>query len=298
MTRDNECRIRIVDVAIYTYKRVVCVCLSACLSVCFLSATRHLSTLRRCLRVAESRISRRRDRPRAPRGQACTARARARMPYNFSTKKSLRWCLSKTKPYARACCRIRNCRDFQKKGKKKTNMPLPKFSLQFAFSWSFYFSNRTESYLIFGRSRPWSARILYKVKRTCETRKVIKKCVRPDGLTKLRFYSLFCRPIKIHPVTKLLIKKTMSYLSYLWVFISLSLFISLFLYLYPSFYLSLSLSFHLSFFLSPSLSLFLSLPPPLSLFLSLSLSLPPPIETVTLTVHTDTQPIANQHCPL
>ena len=29
---------------------------------------------------------------------------------------------------------------------KKTNMPLPKFSLQFAFSWSVYFSNRTESY--------------------------------------------------------------------------------------------------------------------------------------------------------
>ena len=30
--------------------------------------------------------------------------------------------------------------------KKNTNMPLPKFSLQFAFSWSIYFSNRTESY--------------------------------------------------------------------------------------------------------------------------------------------------------
>ena len=30
--------------------------------------------------------------------------------------------------------------------RKKTNMPLPKFSLQFAFSWSVYFSNRTESY--------------------------------------------------------------------------------------------------------------------------------------------------------
>ena len=62
---------------------------------------------------------------------------------------------------ARACCRVRNCRDFLKKGKKKTNMPLPKFSLHFAFSWSVYFSNRTESYLIFGRSRPWSARLLY-----------------------------------------------------------------------------------------------------------------------------------------
>ena len=30
--------------------------------------------------------------------------------------------------------------------KKKTNIPLPKFSLQFAFSWSVYFSNRTEPY--------------------------------------------------------------------------------------------------------------------------------------------------------
>ena len=30
--------------------------------------------------------------------------------------------------------------------KKKTNMPLPKFSLQLAFSWSVYFPNRTESY--------------------------------------------------------------------------------------------------------------------------------------------------------
>ena len=34
----------------------------------------------------------------------------------------------------------------KKKGKKKTNMPLPKFILQFAFSWSVYFSNRTEFY--------------------------------------------------------------------------------------------------------------------------------------------------------
>ena len=41
------------DAFIYTYKRVVCVCLLVCWFVCFLSATRHLSTLRRCLRVAE-----------------------------------------------------------------------------------------------------------------------------------------------------------------------------------------------------------------------------------------------------
>ena len=47
---------------------------------------------------------------------------------------------------ARMLSYIGNCRDFRKKGKKKTNMLLPKFSLQFAFSWSVYFSNRTESY--------------------------------------------------------------------------------------------------------------------------------------------------------
>ena len=95
--------------------------------------------------------------PRA-RAQACRARARARMPCNFSTKKLYADTFQKQLAvHARACCRIRNCRDFQKKGKKKSNMPLPKFTLQFAFSWSVYFSNRTESYLIFGRSRPWSA---------------------------------------------------------------------------------------------------------------------------------------------
>ena len=46
-----------------------------CLFVCFLSATRHLSTLRRCLRVAESRS--RCGRPRAS-GQAHAQREHAR----------------------------------------------------------------------------------------------------------------------------------------------------------------------------------------------------------------------------
>ena len=63
------------------------------------------------------------------------------------------------KPYARAHAVVYVTAEiFKKKGEKKTNMPLPKFSLQFAFSWIVYFSNRTESSLIFGRSRPWSAR--------------------------------------------------------------------------------------------------------------------------------------------
>ena len=125
---------------LYLYKSSVC--LSVCLFVCFLSATRHLSTLRRCLRVAESR-SRRRERPHA-RGQAHAQREHARACRTTSQQKNR--CADAFQKQlavrARVCCRLRNCRDFQ----KKTNMPLPKFSLQFAFSWSVYFSNRTESY--------------------------------------------------------------------------------------------------------------------------------------------------------
>ena len=135
-----------------------------CLLVCLLfigHTTLILSTLRRCLRVLRSESSQAvaggparaagkrmhsAESTRAHAVQLLNEKIGALMPFKNKTVR------------ARACCRIRNCRDFQKKGKKKTNMPLPKFSLQFAFSWSVYFSNRIESYLIFGRSRPWSAR--------------------------------------------------------------------------------------------------------------------------------------------
>ena len=114
----------------------------------------------------------RRGRPRAT-GQACTARARARMLYNFSTNNSYAEAPFKNKT-VRAHAVVYVTAEIFKKGKKKTNMPPPKFSLQFAFSWSLYFSNRTEcpwfnlicnftfSYLIisktFGRKRlrTWS----------------------------------------------------------------------------------------------------------------------------------------------
>ena len=112
---------------IYTYKRVVCVCWFVGLSVCFLSATRHLSTLRRCLRVLREQPSRR-GRPRARGGQAHAQQAstRARMPYNFSTKKIAALMPFKNKTVrVRACCRIRNSRDYQKKGKRKPTCHFP-----------------------------------------------------------------------------------------------------------------------------------------------------------------------------
>ena len=56
-----------------------------CWFVCFLSATRHLSTLRRCLREQESRS--RRGRPRA-RGQACTCESTRAHAVQLLNKKS------------------------------------------------------------------------------------------------------------------------------------------------------------------------------------------------------------------
>ena len=95
-----------------------------------------------CGAASESESRSRRGRPRAS-GQASTARARARMPYNFSTKKSYADAFQKQNR-TRAHAVVYVTAEIFKKGKKKTNMPLPKFSLQFAFSWSVYFSNRTE----------------------------------------------------------------------------------------------------------------------------------------------------------
>ena len=74
-----------------------------CLLVCLLfighTTFVHFAALPPSVRESRSR----RGRPRARGGQACTCEStRACIPYNFSTKKSLRWCLSKRKPYARA----------------------------------------------------------------------------------------------------------------------------------------------------------------------------------------------------
>ena len=102
------------------------VCLSVCLSVCFLSATRNLSTLRRCLRVLREQPSRR-GRPRAARASVCTARARART-FRTTSQRKYRCADAFQKQLAvraRACCRIHNCRDFQKKGKRKPTCHFP-----------------------------------------------------------------------------------------------------------------------------------------------------------------------------
>ena len=107
---------------IYTYKRVVCVCLFVGLLVCFLSATRHLSTLRRCLRVRESRS--RRGRP-ARAGKYALARASVRMLYNFSTKKLYADAFQKqNRTRAHAVVYV-TAEIFKKKGKRKPTCHFP-----------------------------------------------------------------------------------------------------------------------------------------------------------------------------
>ena len=132
--------------SIYTYKRVVCVCLLVCWFVCFLSATRHLSTLRRCLRVAERAGAVVAGGPARARGQAHAQRehARAHAVQLLNVKiAALIYDAFQKQSRTRAHAVVYVTGEIFK---KKTNMPLPKFSLQFAFSWSVYFSNRTESY--------------------------------------------------------------------------------------------------------------------------------------------------------
>ena len=127
--RKHSCRCKTVEgpdiVIIYTYKRVVCVCLLVCLSVCFLSATRHLSTLRRCLRVLREQPSRR-GRPRARAGKRMHSESTRAHAVQLLNEKIAALMPFKNKTVrARACCRIRNCRDFQKKGKRKPTCHFP-----------------------------------------------------------------------------------------------------------------------------------------------------------------------------
>ena len=123
-------------------------CLLVCLLVCFLSAARHLPTLRRCLRVAERAGAVVAGGP-ARAGKRMHLREHARACRTASLRKNR--CADQLMPFKNKSVRARMLSytylpRVSKKGKKETNMPLHMFSLQFAFSWSVYFSNRTESY--------------------------------------------------------------------------------------------------------------------------------------------------------
>ena len=100
-------------------------CLSVGLSVFFLSATRHLSTLRRCLRVLREQPSRR-GRPRARAGKRMHSESTRAHAVQLLNEKIAALMPFKNKTVrAGACCRIRNCRDFQKKGKREPTCHFP-----------------------------------------------------------------------------------------------------------------------------------------------------------------------------
>ena len=102
-------------------------CLSVGLLVCllFIGHTR-FPTLRRCLRVLRGQPGRR-GRPRTLRGQACTCEStRANSVQLLNEKNRCADAFQKqNRTRARAFCRIRNCRDFLKKGKRKPTCHLP-----------------------------------------------------------------------------------------------------------------------------------------------------------------------------
>ena len=113
---------------IYTYKRVVCVYLLVCWFVCLSSFYRPHDICPLCGAASEwpreqepsSRAARREraspctcESTRAHAVQLLYERIAELMPFK---NKSVR---------ARACCRIRNCRDFQKKGKRKPTCHFP-----------------------------------------------------------------------------------------------------------------------------------------------------------------------------
>ena len=104
---------------IYTYKRAVCVCLFVCLLFIGHMTFVHFAALPTSVREQPSR----RGRPRGRASMHLEEHARAcRTTYQ---RKNLCADAFHKQNRTRACCRIRNCRDFQKKGKRKPTCHFP-----------------------------------------------------------------------------------------------------------------------------------------------------------------------------
>ena len=100
-------------------------CLLVCWFVRFLSATRHLSTLRRCLRVAERAGAVVAGGPARAAGKRMHSESTRAHAVQLLKEKNRCADAFQKQNRARACCRRRNCRDFQKKGKRKPTCHFP-----------------------------------------------------------------------------------------------------------------------------------------------------------------------------
>ena len=101
-------------------------CLSVGLSVFFLSATRHLSTLRRCLRVLREQEPSRAGGP-ARAGKRMHSESTRAHAVQLLNEKIVALMPSKNNTVRARMLSdsIRNCRDFQKKGKRKPTCHFP-----------------------------------------------------------------------------------------------------------------------------------------------------------------------------
>ena len=168
---------------IYTYKRVVCVCLSVGLSAFY--RPRDICPLcGAASEYSESSQAVAGGPTRAARASMHTARARARA-YRTTSQRKNRSADAFQKQLAvraRACCRIRNCRDFQKKREKENQHA----TSQVQFTVCLLLD------LIFGRSRPWSARIYIYMHPTCSDYDIFLSGVRYTRHT-LWYYSVLVK---------------------------------------------------------------------------------------------------------
>ena len=113
---------------IYTYKRVVCVCLLVCWFVGLLFIGHTTFVHFAALPPSTPRAAKpSRAAPRRARGQACTFESTRAHAVQLLNEKITALMPFKNKTVrVRACCRIRNCRDFQKKkGKRKPTCHFP-----------------------------------------------------------------------------------------------------------------------------------------------------------------------------
>ena len=96
--------------------------------------------IRRPTFTAEERLERRReqDRRRHAERRARERREQTQARRDVDRLRSSQLKLTSKQNRTRAHAVVYVTAEIFKKGKKKTNMPLPKFSLQFAFSWSVY----------------------------------------------------------------------------------------------------------------------------------------------------------------
>ena len=135
-------------------------CLFVCWFVCFLSATRHLSTMRRCLRVAKSRRAVVAGGPARAGASMHSESTRAHAVQLLNEKNRCADAFQKQNRTRARMLSYVTAEIFTKREKENQHATSQvQFTVCLLLECALFESY--ESYLIFGRSRPWSARMVY-----------------------------------------------------------------------------------------------------------------------------------------